>query len=138
MSTRTVLDKLFYNLLTLLAPILCFTSEEAWQSRLGKESSVHEVDFPVLESNIINKELTKKWDLYKQLRKVINGAIEVKRKEKVIGSSLEASVTLFSTKNINEIRVHSHIKSNDFQSLFTQSLPSSDDLLVPPLFQNQI
>ena len=103
MSTRTVLDKLFYNLLTLLAPILCFTSEEAWQSRLGKESSVHEVDFPVLESNVINKELTKKWDLYKQLRKVINGAIEVKRKEKVIGSSLEASVTLFSTKNINEI-----------------------------------
>mgnify|MGYP003315760027 FL=1 len=37
------------------------------------------------------------------MRKVINGAIEVKRKEKVIGSSLEASVTLFSTKNINEI-----------------------------------
>jgi len=102
-STRTVLDKLFYNLLSLLAPILCFTAEEAWQSRLGKESSVHEVDFPALESNLINEDLTKKWELYKQLRKAINGAIEVKRKEKVIGSSLEASVMLYSIKSFNEI-----------------------------------
>jgi len=102
-STRTVLDKLFYNLLSLLAPILCFTAEEAWQSRLGKESSVHEVDFPALESNLINEDLTKKWELYKQLRKAINVAIEVKRKEKVVGSSLEASVMLYSIKSFNEI-----------------------------------
>jgi isoleucyl-tRNA synthetase len=37
-ATRTVLDILFNHLLTLLAPILCFTAEEAWQSRLGKDT----------------------------------------------------------------------------------------------------
>ena len=37
-STQTVLDILFHHLLRLLAPILCFTIEEAWQSRMGSNT----------------------------------------------------------------------------------------------------
>ena len=98
-STRTVLDILFHDLLSLLAPILCFTTEEAWQSRFGIENSIHEKDFPKLNDTLINKNLSTKWAVYKKLRKVINGAIEVKRKEKVLGSSLEASVKLYISKD---------------------------------------
>jgi len=98
-STRTVLDILFHDLLSLLAPILCFTTEEAWQSRFGFENSIHEKDFPKLNDTLINKNLSTKWAVYKKLRKVINGAIEVKRKEKVLGSSLEASVKLYISKD---------------------------------------
>ena len=45
-STRTVLDILFHHLLTLLAPILCFTTEEAWQSRYGSNEECSYKNFP--------------------------------------------------------------------------------------------
>ena len=41
-SCRTVMDILFKSLTTWLAPIICFTAEEAWQSRYNdQENSVH-------------------------------------------------------------------------------------------------
>ena len=94
-STRTVLDILFHHILTLLAPILCFTTEEAWQSRHGNSNSVHNQDFPTIEAKWKRPELDKKWIMYRDLRKTINGAIELQRKNKTIGSSLEASVELY-------------------------------------------
>ena len=94
-STRTVLDILFHHLLTLLAPILCFTTEEAWQSRYGNNESVHTKNFPLIKEEWKKPELDRKWLVYKEIRKSINGAIEIKRKDKKIGSSLEASIDLY-------------------------------------------
>ena len=104
-ATRTVLDILFNHLLTLLAPILCFTTEEAWQSRLGKDTSIHNQDFPTVNDNWKNTELSIKWENLKLIRRVVNGAIEIERKNKLIGSSLEAAVEIYfqdidSTSNI--------------------------------------
>jgi isoleucyl-tRNA synthetase len=104
-ATRTVLDILFNHLLTLLAPILCFTTEEAWQSRLGKDTSIHNQDFPRVNDNWKNTELSIKWENLKLIRRVVNGAIEIERKNKLIGSSLEAAVEIYfqdidSTSNI--------------------------------------
>ena len=94
-ATRTVLDILFNHLLTLLAPILCFTTEEAWQSRLGKDTSIHNQDFPTVNDNWKNTELSIKWENLKLIRRVVNGAIEIERKNKLIGSSLEAAVEIY-------------------------------------------
>jgi len=94
-STRTVLDILFHHLLTLLAPILCFTTEEAWQSRYGSNESVHTKNFPQIQDKWKRPELDSKWEVYKEIRKSINGAIEIERKNKKIGSSLEASIDLY-------------------------------------------
>ena len=94
-STRTVLDILFHHLLTLLAPILCFTTEEAWQSRYGSDDSIHTKKFPQIQSKWKRADLDSKWEVYKEIRKAINGAIEVERKNKKIGSSLEASIELY-------------------------------------------
>ena len=110
-STRTVLDILFHNLISLLAPILCFTSEEAWQSRFGFDTSIHQKDFPKLDGSLINKNLSTKWETYKKLRKAINGAIEIKRKEKVLGSSLEASVLLYCPKE-ESLQIENEILEN--------------------------
>ena len=94
-STQTVLDILFHHLLRLLAPILCFTIEEAWQSRMGADSSIHTENFCEVDVAWLRNDLDESWNFYKRLKKLINGAIELERKNKTIGSSLEASVTLF-------------------------------------------
>tara|TARA_B110000008_G_scaffold103247_1_gene106204 strand:+ start:1204 stop:4017 length:2814 start_codon:yes stop_codon:yes gene_type:complete len=107
-ATRTVLDILFNHLLTLLAPILCFTAEEAWQSRLGKDTSVHNQNFPKVNDSWKNSEIFSKWEHLKLIRKAVNGAIEIERKNKLLGSSLEASVEIyFKDKDvINKINVN--------------------------------
>ena len=102
-STQTVLDILFHHLLRLLAPILCFTIEEAWQSRMGSNNSIHNENFCSIDETWIRNDLDESWSFYKKLKRLINGAIEVERKNKTIGSSLEASVILFinDDKKIN-------------------------------------
>ena len=107
-ATRTVLDILFNHLLTLLAPILCFTAEEAWQSRLGKDTSVHNQNFPKVNDSWKNSEIFSKWEHLKLIRKAVNGAIEIERKNKLLGSSLEASVEIYfkDKVEINKINVN--------------------------------
>ena len=102
-STQTVLDILFHHLLRLLAPILCFTIEEAWQSRMGSNTSIHNENFCSIDETWIRNDLDESWSFYKKLKRLINGAIEIERKNKTIGSSLEASVILFinDDKKIN-------------------------------------
>lgn len=95
-SCRTVLDNLFNCLITWLAPIICFTAEEAWQARYGKSNgSVHLADFHTIPNEWENDDLENKWEDIKALRKVITGALELKRAEKIIGSSLEASPKVY-------------------------------------------
>jgi isoleucyl-tRNA synthetase len=107
-ATRTVLDILFNHLLTLLAPILCFTAEEAWQSRLGKDTSIHNQNFPKVNDSWKNSEIFSKWEHLKLIRKAVNGAIEIERKNKLLGSSLEASVEIYfkDKDGINKINVN--------------------------------
>ena len=107
-ATRTVLDILFNHLLTLLAPILCFTAEEAWQSRLGKDTSVHNQNFPKVNDSWKNSEIFSKWEHLKLIRKAVNGAIEIERKNKLLGSSLEASIEIYfkDKDGINKINVN--------------------------------
>ena len=107
-ATRTVLDILFNHLLTLLAPILCFTAEEAWQSRLGKDNTVHNQNFPKINDSWKNQEMFSKWEHLKLIRKAVNGAIEIERKNKLLGSSLEASIEIYfkDKDGINKINVN--------------------------------
>ena len=99
-ATRTVLDLLFNSLTTWLAPILCFTAEEAWQARVkNTEDSVHLKTFMEIPEAWNDKELAKKWDLIRDVRKVVTGALEIERSEKRIGSSLQAKPTVYLTSD---------------------------------------
>ncbi|MBT5913542.1 isoleucine--tRNA ligase [Rhodospirillaceae bacterium] len=99
-ATRTVLDLLFNSLTTWLAPILCFTAEEAWQARVkNTEDSVHLKTFMEIPGAWNDKALAKKWDLIRDVRKVVTGALEIERSEKRIGSSLQAKPTVYLTSD---------------------------------------
>jgi isoleucyl-tRNA synthetase len=94
-ACRTVMDKLFHCLTAWLAPILCFTMEEAWQSRFG-EGSVHLQRFPDVEAGWRDGALRRKWDKVREVRRVVTGALEIERQvNKTIGSSLEAAPVVY-------------------------------------------
>lgn len=96
---RTVLYILFQHLVRRLAPILVYTSEEAWLS-LHKTSSVHLEQFISVNEQWINLELFNKINKIKEIRKSVTAALEIARKDKILGSSLQACVTIYDPANI--------------------------------------
>jgi isoleucyl-tRNA synthetase len=87
----TVLDYLFRCTVTWLAPMLCFTAEEAWLSRYGASArSVHLEPFPNVLPAWRDDRLAEKWRKVRTVRRVVTGALEIERAQKRIGSSLEA------------------------------------------------
>ena len=91
----TVLDQLFRCTVTWLAPMLCFTAEEAWLSRDPSASSVHLEQFPGVPAAWRNDGLAEKWRKLRNLRRVVTGALELERAAKRIGSSLEAAPVIY-------------------------------------------
>ncbi|MGA7972569.1 MAG: class I tRNA ligase family protein, partial [Pseudolabrys sp.] len=90
-AALTVLDHLFRCTVTWLAPMLCFTAEEAWLSRYGADAgSVHLETFPEVPTSWRDDKLAEKWRKVRTVRRVVTGALEIERAQKRIGSSLEA------------------------------------------------
>jgi isoleucyl-tRNA synthetase len=95
-AARTVTDQAFRHVVTWLAPILCFTMEEAWLLRFpGDVESVHLHTFPNVPKDWHDEKLVAKWSRIRELRRVVTGALEIARRDKVIGASLEARPVLF-------------------------------------------
>ncbi|WP_284757384.1 isoleucine--tRNA ligase [Agrobacterium sp. fls2-241-TYG-188a] len=90
-ASLCVISKLFDCLVTWLAPMLPFTTEEAWLSRYADAESVHLVQFPAIPSEWQNEAVAARWEKIRKVRTVVTGALEVERREKRIGSSLEAA-----------------------------------------------
>ncbi|WP_196259499.1 isoleucine--tRNA ligase [Pelagibacterium limicola] len=91
-AALTVLDQLYSCLTAWLAPVLVFTMEEVWLERNpGETSSVHARTFPELPAEWRDDALAAKWQKIRAVRRVVTGALEIERKNKVIGSSLEAA-----------------------------------------------
>jgi len=88
---RTVLDTLFHALVRWLAPVLVFTSEEVWGTRYPDGGSVHLLEWPEVPAVDADDA---KWATLRELRTQVTEAIEPLRRDKVIGSSLEAEVTV--------------------------------------------
>ncbi len=90
-----VLDHLFRCTVTWLAPMLCFTAEEAWLARHPAAVSVHLELFPEVPASWRDEALAEKWRKLRTLRRVVTGALEVERAGKRIGSSLEAAPLIY-------------------------------------------
>jgi isoleucyl-tRNA synthetase len=98
-SVRTVMEHLFSTLTAWLAPILCFTAEEAWLARpdglgLGDEASVHLRLFPAIPADWRDDSLAARWETIREVRRTVTGALELERANKKIGSSLQAEPTV--------------------------------------------
>ncbi|MCY1708011.1 isoleucine--tRNA ligase [Pannonibacter sp. SL95] len=90
-ASLQVIEELFTCLVVWMAPMLPFTMEESWIARHpGADSSVHLQQFPALPADWRDEVLAAKWDKVREVRRVITGALEIERREKRIGSSLEA------------------------------------------------
>ena len=96
-AARTVLDRVFDSLARWLAPVLCFTAEEAWLARHGEgpDASVHLELYPDLPAAWRDEALGAKWARLRDLRRVVTGALEIERAQKRVGSSLQAAARLF-------------------------------------------
>ena len=90
---RSVLDLLFHALVRYAAPVLVFTAEEVWGSRYPDASSVHLLVWPELSAGD-DAALVDRWTALRGLRGQVLEAIEPLRREKVLGSGLEAEVTV--------------------------------------------
>ncbi|MBL4874586.1 MAG: class I tRNA ligase family protein, partial [Rhodobacteraceae bacterium] len=132
-AARTVLDILFHRLTTWLAPMLTFTMEDVWLQRFpGAESSVHMLDFPETPAAWRDDALARKWEVVRQVRRVVTGAIEIERTAKVIGASLEAAPTV----HIRDADMLAIVKSVDFADVcITSDVSLSSDPLPDRAFR---
>ncbi len=93
-TVYTILD----TLVRLIAPILSFTAEEIWSympHRVGDNTeSVFLNDIIKVQTPEVDATFVERWEKILTLRETVNAALEKKRAEKLIGKSLEASVTI--------------------------------------------
>jgi len=92
-AVRTVMAAVMERLLAWLAPVMPFTTDEAFgESHLkGRAPSVHLLLFPETPESWRDAALAARWEKIFKIRRVVTGALEVERREKRIGASLEAA-----------------------------------------------
>jgi isoleucyl-tRNA synthetase len=100
-SAQTVLFTILDGLLRLLSPILSFTSEEAWnylhsvESKDPLRNGIFFTDFPLsIDVSGCDDKMMEKWERLIKVRSEITKALEIARRDKVIGHSLEAEVLI--------------------------------------------
>jgi len=124
-SCINLLELILDMLLKWFAPILSFTTEEIFQIiNKNKNSSIHLQEFPKIPLKWKNEELSNKWEKFKTIRKVVNSAIEVKRANKEIGSSLEADIKVFLNKEYLET-----VKNFDLSENFITSRAEAKEMI---------
>jgi isoleucyl-tRNA synthetase len=90
------IEQIFRHVTLWLAPLLCFTAEEAWLARYPSEDgSVHLEVFPQVPKSWRNDALAEEWEQIKRVRRAVTGALEIERADKKIGSALEAAPAVY-------------------------------------------
>ncbi|MCK8464337.1 isoleucine--tRNA ligase [Aliiroseovarius sp. S1339] len=132
-AARTVLDILFHRLTTWLAPVLVFTMEEVWLERFpGDQSSVHMIDFPNTPADWLDEPLAAKWSGIRRARRVVTAALEIQRRDKVIGASLEAAPVV----HVRDKDVLATLKSVNFADIaITSAVSLTNDPLPSEAFR---
>lgn len=131
-AAQWVLYNIADSLIKLIAPILSFTAEEAWQHLpFKKTESVFLDRMPDIEESFIDEEIQLKWEKLIEIRDEVNKALEIKRQEKFIGNSLEAKVILSVNPELKKfltpyndflptLFIVSQVKLNDLESQETE------------------
>jgi isoleucyl-tRNA synthetase len=136
-GSQTVLFEILVAMTKLMAPVLSFTAEEIWRTlttqagRRLKVSSVHLSEFPEAQPQWQDAALAQRWERLLVYRTQVQGALEGSRRDKTIGSSLEATVQLQADADTYEFL---NPYRNDLTTLFIVSqveLISSSEAKVP-------
>ena len=116
---RTVLDMLFHALVRWLSPVLVFTTEEVWGTRFPDGGSVHLLEWPEIPAAEADEA---KWAELRTSRALVTERIEPLRRDKIIGSSLEAEVTVPHAPDpelLAEIFITSTVREGDWDVVKT-------------------
>ncbi|MEJ5082209.1 MULTISPECIES: isoleucine--tRNA ligase [unclassified Ochrobactrum] len=118
---------IFDRVTTWLAPMLPFTTEEAWLDRYPNAASVHLEQFRAIPAEWRDDVLAEKWRKVRNVRRVVTGALELERADKRIGSSLEASPVVYIADN----SLADSLEGLDFAEICITSDISVSDAAVP-------
>jgi len=103
-SGQTVLNELLTGMTRLMAPVLSFTAEEVWSYfSYSDGKSVHMNSFTDLIDISVDEGFICKWDMLTDLKSEVSKALELCRREKVIGHSLDAQVRLLLPNNVSSV-----------------------------------
>ena len=136
-STSTCLHIIFEFLTKWLSPIVSFTCEEAWKSRsYSNEESILLQNVKDDEFTYKDISLEKVFEELKRVRKSVTSALELKRNEKLIGSSLQAKVILFLSKDtqkiiadldLAEMCIVSNVETHDISNRSKEAISIEDE-----------
>ncbi|WFS64197.1 isoleucine--tRNA ligase [Pseudodesulfovibrio thermohalotolerans] len=119
-SAQTVLWQILLMLLEDMAPVLSFTAEEAFQAlpeaikrALPQDKTVFALRFAADRPELSGEERAR-WEMLALVRSEVNKAIEPKRKDRVIGKSLDAQVTLYAEEEILDLVSTEDIDPREF------------------------
>ena len=128
-GSQMVLFRIVTGLARLMAPILSFTAEDVWDALPGRDpsadDSVHLATFPVSEELPDEVQLEGNWEQLLAIRAFVLGVLEQSRRDKVIGSSLEARVVL----KVHE-SLYSFLQYYGTEELATLCIVSKVDLIA--------
>jgi len=102
-AAQRTLYEILKAMVKLMAPILSFTADETWshiKKLPGEEESVHLERFPDPPSIHFDEALEAKWDRLIHIRGEVAKALEIARKGRLIGHSLEAHVDIYATPEL--------------------------------------
>ena len=121
-AAQTAIYLILNAMTKLLAPILAFTTEEIWRYMPhGRDEDVDSVLFNSMPEKLalnVTDDFINSWDRIGEIRIDVQKALELARKDKVIGSSLEAKVTLHCTGELYDFVVS---VKNDLKDVFIVS-----------------
>jgi len=95
-SAQSAIYEILMSMVKLMSPVLSFTAEEIWGfiPNIGVQS-IHLSQFPDIRKDWIDDKLSERWEKLLLVRGEVLKALENARKNKLIGHSLDAKITLF-------------------------------------------
>ena len=102
-SGQTALNELLTGMTRLMAPVLSFTAEEVWSYMSCVEKSVHMSSLADPMDVNVDERFVLEWEMLTELKSEVSKALELCRREKVIGHSLDARVRLVLPENVQSV-----------------------------------
>jgi len=103
-SAQTVLYEILSTLTRIIAPVLSFTAEEAYDFiPKDKAESIFLKQWPKLKPEYINEGLNDTWKIILNLRNCVLKVLEEARSSKLIGNSLEAKITIYCSESCKQM-----------------------------------
>ncbi|MDO8426611.1 MAG: isoleucine--tRNA ligase [Deltaproteobacteria bacterium] len=127
---QTTIYHVIDHLVRLTAPILVFTSEEAWAFMPGKKAdSVHLASMPKVNPEWVDDKLEKKWETLLTVKGEASKALETARQQKLIGHPLDARITLRPNKDLEALLIEEEKALEEV--LIVSELKVSNDAKAP-------